>query len=43
MREEKLAAMRDQIARGTLTVRKMTAAERKVKPRPDKPTRKRHT
>ena len=43
LRKEKLAAMREQVARGTLTIRKMTAAERKVNPsRPGKSARKRH-
>jgi hypothetical protein len=41
-RQEKLEAMQVQIERGSLTVRQMTAAERKLNPpRPDKPLRKR--
>jgi hypothetical protein len=43
LRKEKLAAIREQVACGTLTIRKMTTSERKLNPpRPDKPARKRH-
>ena len=41
-RQEKLDNIQVQIERGSLTVRKMTAAERKLNPpRPDKPLGKR--
>jgi hypothetical protein len=40
-RREKLAAMQEQIEQGTLTVRKMTAEERKaLPPRPTAPKRR---
>ena len=40
-RQEKLAAMQDQIEQGTLTVRKMTPEERKaLPPRPAAPKRR---
>jgi hypothetical protein len=40
-RQEKLAAMQDQIEQGTLTVRKMTKEERKAfPPRPTAPKRR---
>ena len=38
-RQEKLAAVREQIADGTLTVRKMTAAEREAHPPRPRPER----
>jgi hypothetical protein len=41
-RREQLALIRDQLDSGNLTIRQMTAAERKKYPaRPDRPRRKR--
>jgi hypothetical protein len=43
LRQEKLADIQRQSKGGTLTIRQMTAAERKLNPpRPDRPLRKRY-
>jgi hypothetical protein len=43
-RQEKLDAVQEQVDSGSLTIRKMTAEERKKYPKPDKPraTRRRY-
>jgi len=42
-RQEKLDDIQERIASGSLVIRTMTAAERKLNPpRPEKPLRKRH-